>query len=583
MRDRFKLSGSNPIQNIGITRYNPIAIIVENNTGSAILIREGSQENPSIRSADHFIAAASIACLPVNAQEFSVAFADTTLVANVQGFVSGLANFAIIEIIGEGETVPTFGAISFASLSLSQLIPITAFSGPTTSPVIDIGAFGGLCVWINPSGASGQGVVQVYVSETGASGTFVLLDTRAIWTGIPVIWNVPRVARYAQIFINAVAISGEPTPAGSYGVRASLQEVQVISYNPQSNAINQAYNVANLTETNKSFVTVGLPAISVIVQETSGAGIASELIIETSTSATGPWYLVTFREQNIGAGSAFASVYRTIGTLGPFTRVRLLNTGIAGALVGNLIYSIAPIPDNSGLLTDILRALGDVSAPVNVNQDIYHELDNARLALASIDGKTSTLLVSANSIANNTFNTNSNASAIAGSVASIDAKSTNLAAIAASDASIDAKSTNLAAIAASDANINASLIRWQTGSTGVVAITAAPGAPLNTWNLSALALSAGFYVVSGKFGITCPAALQYVRIGIGIGNGGGGFSGPFVDVLIPMPNIVNGAGYFEFDLTTNRSPGNLLAAPNTFLYFLVSSPGNVQGTINVVS
>ena len=412
---------------INLNNFRAAMLYVQNPTGSAVLVRAGGTDVPSLASADYRVPANGFLLVAVDGTNFAATFADQLAVTAPA--TSNLQTVATIELLDADEKPPAFGSANFQSLSLSDLLPLTAFSGVTTSTVFDLGAWGGAVVFVAPGSGSGQGVITVDVSAS-PTGSFTTLGTWSFWPSIPATIMIPRTsARYMRVTLNATAIPGEPAISGSYGVRATLTELFDKGYLPSGASITKSYSLAPLGSVSYTLVTAGLPAVSIGLNNATGSN--GELILEASSSATGPWRLVSFREQSLAG--FYNSIYRTVGNLDLFLRVSVLELSNV-PMTGTVAFSIPEAPDENGILQSVYAALGDVGQPVNVGQSIYHLLaridatatninagiSTSNVILAAINtglATTNSLLTTANSLAN-TANT---------SLSSIDTDTTSLA------------------------------------------------------------------------------------------------------------------------------------------------------------
>lgn len=402
-RKQFRLNAANTAFPIDLD-FMASHIAIDNPTASPVFVRIGAPDTPTEVNADIYVAAGASKSYPVHARSFAVAFGSASSLASPS--TSGLFTTAIVTLYSEDEQLPAYGSASFLSLSISDLTSgLTAITNPTTvSTVFDIGAWGGAIIHVSLNAGSGQANVLIEISNSPSSGfrTFQILSA---WPLIPVTINMPRVARYFRVTITNAAIPAQPAVAGVYSVRATLEEIVEFAYQVTGSILSNAYNIANLSESSYILATSGLPSVSIAVRETGGTGLYGQIIVETSTAVGGPWTFATTREQNISSGGSSSSMYRTIGTLGPFTRVRLLNNGVAGAIVGTIEFGIPTLQDLAGVLNDIYKTLGDVSQPVSVGQSLYSLLLNWLPVLGTINTNTDgleTLVTSTNTILGST-------------------------------------------------------------------------------------------------------------------------------------------------------------------------------------
>jgi hypothetical protein len=375
--------------------FHAVDVAISNPTASPVYVRIGAPDIPTSVNADLILPAAKSETFPVSGRTFGLAIGDPASIAGGVSAKSGLFSSVLVVFLSEGEQIPTYGNFDFQSLSISDLSGgVVAFANGTTQ-TYDLGAWGGVIIFIAPTAGAGQGVAVVQASADNV--LYYTMGTYAFWPGIPASLILPRPVRYMRITFGSSGIAGEPAAAGFFSARASLAEINQITYSPGGLSVTQAYNIPNLGEANKIFATHGVSAIAVSVANTTGSN-GGELIIETSQFAAGPWQTVAYREQIVNpAGPALtASIFRTFGNLGPFTRVRLLSTGTSGALVGTIYYSMVVAADLNGMLQNIYAALGDVGQPTNTNQSIYHELDHIRVDLDSIQIASTYLFALAN-------------------------------------------------------------------------------------------------------------------------------------------------------------------------------------------
>lgn len=373
MKFDIKLSASNPTAVVNLP-WGPMGgaarVFISNPTGSVIAIRKGANDIPSAATADELVPGGGRLTIPVDGCAFGLALLNPTAsTEGGQSLLSNLVSTATVSFMTADEPPPIFGAASYQSLSLSDLTGgFVAFAGGVTQTV-DVRAWGGAILTVLPSVGTGQGVIAVNISSNGV--TFAPLGVWAFWPGIPVLLTIPRVVGWIQVTLNATAIVGEPAIGGSYAIRATLSEVQQLTYLPIGNSITKAVAAPSVGEQANIFVTVGVPAISVGFNRTTGT--RAQLILETSDTVAGPWRLVTYREQAVN-GSLTSSIYRSSGNLGPFTRTRLLDI-FGGGVTGTLTLSMVVAPDENAMLQNIARSLGDPADGMpNVNQDIYREL-----------------------------------------------------------------------------------------------------------------------------------------------------------------------------------------------------------------
>lgn len=401
---QFTLTPGNPTLQVGLG-WRAEVVYISNPTGSPIYIRKGSPMLPDVNTAHEVMPAMTKGAIVVGHQEFGISFADPQLLSGVN-ISSNLGTVATIVFYSDMDAVPSFGGASFQSLSLSEQAPLTNYVNGTNQ-VVDVSAWGGAIVHVSPDTNSGQGILIIQISSTGAVGTFRVFQQLAFWRGLPLTVMVPRVARFVRFFFSSTAIAGEPAMTGQYSIRTTIAEIARFDYQVTGVSLSNAYNVPNLSESSWVLVTYGLPSITIALRNTAGTGFYGQVIVETGGTAAGPWAYVATREQNISPGSSNSSMYRTLGTLGPYTRVRLLNGGVAGAIQGTIEFSIQPVQDLAGVLNDIYKALGDVSQPVSVRQSLYDLL--SRIETNTVDLENWLSLIEVDTTAINTAVTAINA------------------------------------------------------------------------------------------------------------------------------------------------------------------------------
>ena len=394
MRDRRQLTPGNPTASVALS-FDAVAIMVSNPTGSPIYLRIGGQDIPVAANADLVVPAATVTTYGVVGRWFGLSIASPALVTTGNSAISGLERTATVVFLGPGEVIPQLGSISYQSLSLSDLTsgPV-AFSGLTTTAAYDLGAWGGAILYVLPTSVSGQGVLSVQASSDQV--TWVNVLRVAFWPDVPLTISVPRTQRYVRLVFNLTAIPGEPAIAGSYSMRASLQEITEVAWAAGNGQISKAYNVPSLSSTTYYFATTGLKSVSVRLANSTGT--RAQMVWYTS-NVVGNWSLVAYREQSVSG--FYNSVFRSLGNLDSFLRIDVVEIANAGPLTGTLNLSVQADPDTTGMLQNIFAALGDIGQPVNTNQSIFHVLDTMRLQ----DATRNTLISTTNSLLT-TGNTN---------------------------------------------------------------------------------------------------------------------------------------------------------------------------------
>lgn len=353
---------------------------IDNPTGSPVLVRVGSPEIPNTSNADYTIPALGFKVLSVQGQLFGVAFTDAALISQIGA--GNLTTRASVVLYSDGEIIPTFGAANYQSLSLADYFNGFGAYIQGTTQFFDISPWGGILTAIIPDAASGQSIVDVQVSYDTVGFTVRSLGRWAIWPGTPAIINVPRTARYVRFQYLSTGIAGEPIISGLVTIRATIAEIQQISFNPGSNSIVKNYNVPSLSSQSFFFATHNIKAVSVGLNNATSADLG-EVVFYASSGVTGPWRLVSFREQVLNNTGIYASIYRNLGDLDNFLRVDILETGNSGPITGTLELSQRSAPELSSILQQIYAALGDIGIGANANQNIFYQLDSIRVQITN--------------------------------------------------------------------------------------------------------------------------------------------------------------------------------------------------------
>lgn len=347
-------------------------LVIYNNNPVNVYIRLGSPEIPTQRNFDITIPPLYIMAISVNSNQFGIRLGED----NVS--LSLLTGTTVIEGMID-EAPPALGGVpiqaaSFATSDLNS--GITSFLGTTTLGPFNLTLWGGALIYVLLGASSGQAVVAVNGSASPA-GPWKPLGTYAVWPNVPSMINVPRAVPFLQVIINSTAIAGESIISGDVALRAILSEVQNLAYNPGTQAITKTFNLAGVSSQQFTFVTVGLPAVSIAAIATAGtsAGAAITFLVEASSDLVN-WRQVTARDQLMSQG---VTLYRALGNLDLFIRVTIFQIVGGQNEVGSLYLSIPQQADLGYILNTIQQSLGDNKAPSNTNQDIYHELDNIRV------------------------------------------------------------------------------------------------------------------------------------------------------------------------------------------------------------
>lgn len=370
----------------GTIRYDRTIeyLVIYNNNPVPLYIRLGSPEIPTQRNFDISVPPNYIMGISVDSNQFGFRLGDDNVTL---ALISGVS---VIEGLID-EPPPALGGVPIqgASLATADLTNgFQTFTGGTTIGTFNLTLWGGMLITLIPDAGSGQGVIRVLTSSDNV--TFNNYATYAFWPNIPVSLLLPRVGSFVQILVAATTIVGEPAISGKIDVRGTLTELTQTSYNPQSNAIVKTWNIAASGGQQFSFVTAGLPAISIagIATAGTGAGAIVQLLVEASSDNTN-WRQVTQRRQFMSTG---VTLYRSFGNLDLFIRVTVFELSGSNASVGLLYLSIQSDPDTAAILNTIYQTLGDQNNPnpVGAFQDIYHELDQIRQSDGSVDTKLTT-------------------------------------------------------------------------------------------------------------------------------------------------------------------------------------------------
>lgn len=388
----YVLNAAQPVMPVDLD-FPAVAVAIQNPTSSPVYLRIGAPDTPTETNADVVIPAATALTLPVQGYSFALALGDTSLIVQAgSASLSGLFSNCEVKFLGAGELIPAYGEYSFLSLSIADLTPTPlTFAHPnTTSPTFDLLPWGGAVVYALPSSGTGQGVVSVQASAD--QSTWFNVVRLAFWPNVPLTINVPKVARYMRLVFNATAIVGEPNIGGLYTVRASLSEINQVTYSSASGTISYGFNVPSLGSQSFYFNTTGLKGVAIRAVFSSGS--RAQLIWYTAPSL-GNWGLVAYREQSVAG--FYNSIFRSIGNLDSFLRVDILDIA-GGGVNGTITLTVQEAPDLTGMLQNLHSDLGDIGQPVNANQSIFHVLDTSRLSLASIQSSNTAIQGSVSSI-----------------------------------------------------------------------------------------------------------------------------------------------------------------------------------------
>lgn len=373
-RQRITLNRANPAQSLQIRSDDEAEyLIIRNDNPVPVYVRIGSPELPTELNYDIIIAPNFREGVNVTGREFGLRL------GAVGGNPTLIVGATVVEAIFN-EPPPVFGGVPIAgaSLAVSDAAALQNYAGGAYyGGVLDLLLWGGFQVFVSPDVTSGQGLLQIEVSPDSSNpALWRIYGQWAIWPNVPAVLTIPRVARYARVLINVTAIAGEPNISGRFSLRTVLEEVQQTTFTPNSNSISKAYNVPALQPTGSLFVfcSIGLLSIGLRLQNTSGT--AGQMIWRTGPTPTGPWALVAYREQLMNG--LYGSIFRSVGNLDAFVQVEVQNLAVSGALIGTLSGTIQQTPDLTQYLQSIYHVLGDPQQPVQVNQNIYAELDAIR-------------------------------------------------------------------------------------------------------------------------------------------------------------------------------------------------------------
>lgn len=532
-KDERTLTTGNPTVAFSVN-FNASKVYIANPTGSPVYLKIGTPQAPrNANEADAIIPAGSEKTVPALGQVFAASFADSSLLTNT--VAGNLGAIATIVVMSADEVTPTFGALSYQSISVSMLSNGIEAISPTAR-IYDLGPWGGAIIFLAPDGGSGQTWIDLTISQDGI--TWRTAQIYAMWPGVPVTVNVPRIARFLQLQFFATGIPAEPNPSGFFFVRGSLTEITQYVYKPLGNAITKSYTLGAFGSQQWQLFAAGIPSISIADIATAGTGASSAitLLIEGSSDRIN-WRRITFRTQAMSTG---VTLFRSIGNLDLYLRVTVFEVGGAAAN-GTLYISIMPESDSAYLLNSILGALGDQNAPSNTNQDIYHVLLSALTSLQGIDSDTNNLAGMATSLTNIDTDTN-NLSLIHTDLATtianlITATNTLLNTISTLDSAISTNTGN-------DASNTASLIARRDTQVSPGAFTF----PLaNTWYFSGTSVQANRRITHIEVGMYNVAGAGAAII-VGIGTAGA------VQFQICQAAIADGLTV-NFDFTARMDDG----------------------------
>lgn len=534
-------------------------LVLYNNNPVPLYIRLGSPELPTQRNYDIAVPPNYIMGISVDSNQFGFRLGDD----NVS--VALITGITVIEGMID-EPPPALGGVPIvgASLATADLNNgYQQFSGSTIFGAFNLTLWGGMLITLFPDAGSGQGGIVITVSSDNVN--YQTYATYAFWPSIPVSLLLPRIGVFVRIQVVPTTIVGEPVISGKIAIRGTLAELTQASYNPQSNAIVKNWAIAASGSQQFSFVTVGLPAVSIagIATAGSGAGAIAQLLVEASSDNVN-WRQVTQRRQYMSTG---ITLYRSFGNLDIFIRVTIFELSGSNASNGALYLSIQPEPDMAGILNNIYRTLGDTNNPnpIGAYEDIYHELDAIRLSDANSAASLNTILTNLGTVISNQ-----------------GTMITTLGTINGHDANIDTQTVVLGTINTHLTNIDNQTLtphQAQTRSENLFAITQAIAGPSGGWVLVANGGLAGQAFISGVSvsmkmgGVAFADTLMGVAIGTAIG-------AALALILHYAPGIpaINTAYFLTQHFGSIRSPG---IAVGTFTSVYIQHNGAAGGTMQV--
>lgn len=204
MKDKILLTTSNNARHVQVA-WKPSAVVIMNNTPYSLLMRDGSQERPTITRYDYLVPPGMYTALPVIAHEFSFA---------LDNDYPGAPSYdqpCTIMLVDEREALPDFGVSSYRQ-SLHQTFQLNA-GLPTQNILLDTRTARAIyfSLWAAASAFGSQwwlpanGYITVHPGSTPAetAGTFVT-SARVIMLPRPtprVEGVIPLAANYTNIGI----------------------------------------------------------------------------------------------------------------------------------------------------------------------------------------------------------------------------------------------------------------------------------------------------------------------------------------------------------------------------------------------
>lgn len=578
MRYRFQLTAANPTARVNLD-FDAVAMIVSNPTGSPVYVRIGSNEIPNQQTSDWLVSAFGGQCFPVVGRWFGVGLADGSLVGTIGELASGALGTCTIMLLDRTEVIPTFGSVSYLSLSTSELTDgIEAFT--PNRQVYDMGGWGGALVYVSPSAISGQALIALEASDDAIS--WRPLQTFSVWPSIPSTVNVPRVARFLSVWILATGIPAEPNPDGFFSVRGTLEELSQLSYAPSASSITKNFNITTGPASVQYLLsTSGLGAVSIGLNLTSGTSDKMSVTIEAASSVSGPWRMAAIREQQ-ATTSGQPNLYRSVGSLDQFMRVTVVNFDPPNLLGGAVSFSILREADLSSVLERLSASIGDSQQDIfaNTGQTIRNLMRQAVALLTTINTSASNLSGMATSLVNIDSDTNSlpaiqtNTSNAAGTLTSILTQDTAIANTVGPFGGIPSANTLIGrlgqirddlavTISGILTTISTTLTTWITRrDTQVIPFTANNGA--GGWVSSGVSPGAGKRLTSITVGFDA-AAGTFSQISVGVGSAGA--------VMFQVSTVFLERGNVAmFDYVTRLDDGYNLGANTTVWMY---APGTV--------
>jgi hypothetical protein len=342
MRYALKLSIPDP-KAVVTLQWDAEAVIINNPTGSPVYFRQGGNDYPTERNADQIVNGATMTVMPVVGREFALAFGQPD---NIDATAGNGPTVASVMFIRE-EAIPSFGEISLANLSRSeQLGGLTAFNTATSVEYgpIDMGAWGGLMVYINPTVGSAQGTVTYSVSDDQQTRTTVL--EYPLWSGFPFLLVLPKLGRYGYIQISReTEFTNGSLIDGTIGMRTTMSEILAVQYLPFAGEPSASFTGSGSTDITQVINCVGLESLRLFINFTSWTGTVPKVrvLFETSPDATN-WFMLA--SGYIELTSAQKIYWQSLNKIQEYVRVTI-DPQSASAPVGEILWFTPTSPDPS--------------------------------------------------------------------------------------------------------------------------------------------------------------------------------------------------------------------------------------------